>query len=154
MSGDLHDAASLEAIETRLAVLSPESTRRWGRMSAHQAVCHLNDAFEWAAGRRTAGSVKGPPLPAFLLRWIALYLPFPWPKGVPTMPSADQMKDGTPPGEFDEDMARLVTLAREFSEWPSEDPRPPHPIFNEMSRKGWGRWAYRHMDHHLRQFGC
>jgi len=27
-----------------------------------------------------------------------------------------------------------------------------HPIFGPMSRSDWLRWAYLHMDHHLRQF--
>jgi hypothetical protein len=29
-----------------------------------------------------------------------------------------------------------------------------HPIFGPMSRSAWLRWAYLHMDHHLRQFSC
>lgn len=28
-----------------------------------------------------------------------------------------------------------------------------HPIFGRLSRAAWLRWAYLHMDHHLRQFG-
>jgi hypothetical protein len=30
---------------------------------------------------------------------------------------------------------------------------PPHPILGRLSRGQWMRWGYRHMDHHLRQFG-
>jgi hypothetical protein len=29
-----------------------------------------------------------------------------------------------------------------------------HPIFGPMSNAAFLRWAYLHMDHHLRQFGC
>jgi hypothetical protein len=28
-----------------------------------------------------------------------------------------------------------------------------HPVFQKMSAAEWGRWAYRHVDHHARQFG-
>ena len=44
-------------------------------------------------------------------------------------------------------MDLMTTRARGF-EWPA------HPIFGRMSRGAWLRWAYLHMDHHLRQFGA
>lgn len=28
-----------------------------------------------------------------------------------------------------------------------------HPGFGRMSQSDWLRWGYRHVDHHLRQFG-
>jgi len=28
-----------------------------------------------------------------------------------------------------------------------------HPLFGRLTTAEWGRWGYRHMDHHLRQFG-
>ena len=28
-----------------------------------------------------------------------------------------------------------------------------HPMFGDLTRGEWGRWGYRHMDHHLTQFG-
>jgi hypothetical protein len=30
---------------------------------------------------------------------------------------------------------------------------PAHGLFGTMSLRDWQRWAYRHTDHHLRQFG-
>ena len=149
---DLHDPSAKVAILARLEGLEPDRPRVWGRMNAHQAVCHLNDSFEWAAGRRDAKPIKGPPIPAIVMKGVALYLPLPWPKGVPTMPEADQMKGGTPPGDFGDDRAQLVELIEEFAAAPEGKRRPPHPIFKSMSRTDWGRWAYRHVDHHLRQF--
>ena len=32
-------------------------------------------------------------------------------------------------------------------------PFPRHPLFGRMTNGEWGRWGYRHVDHHLRQFG-
>jgi hypothetical protein len=29
----------------------------------------------------------------------------------------------------------------------------PHYMFGPLSESEWARWAYLHMDHHLRQFG-
>jgi hypothetical protein len=30
---------------------------------------------------------------------------------------------------------------------------PEHPAFGRLSGRAWGALVYRHMDHHLRQFG-
>ena len=92
------------------------------------------------------------PLPGFVFKGIALYTPVPWPKGVPTMPGADQAKAGTPPDDFERDRIRLTELIDEFANTPAGPARPPHPLFKKMSDRDWGRWGYRHTDHHLRQF--
>jgi len=152
--GDLYRPETKDRVLRRLAGLGPESRRQWGRMTPHQAICHLADAFDWAAGRRPSDAMAKPPLPPFLMRLIALRLPFKWPKGVRTMPETDQMKGGTAPMEFESDRERLKVLIDEFARWETDAERPSHPIFKTMGRKDWGRWGYRHMDHHLRQFGC
>ena len=33
------------------------------------------------------------------------------------------------------------------------DLEPAHGFFGTMSVADWQRWAYKHTDHHLRQFG-
>ena len=43
-------------VERRLNTLQPDCVARWGRMSSHQAVCHLSDAFRVALGERTTGA--------------------------------------------------------------------------------------------------
>ena len=40
------------AILRRIEALTPESERGWGRMTAHQMVCHLSDACRAALGER------------------------------------------------------------------------------------------------------
>jgi hypothetical protein len=34
------------------------------------------------------------------------------------------------------------------------DTWPEHPAFGKLSTRAWGVLIYRHMDHHLRQFGA
>jgi hypothetical protein len=31
---------------------------------------------------------------------------------------------------------------------------PVSPVFGALSGKDWGALSYKHLDHHLRQFGC
>lgn len=135
----------------RLQALSAASPRRWGRMSAPQMVCHLSDSFLAVTGQRHV-SMAADLLQRTLVKWIALYLPLRWPAGVRTRPELDQHAGGgTRPAQFEVDVARLLQLVEQVT---SAEPRwHVHPRFGRMSDGEWLRWAYLHMDHHLRQFG-
>jgi len=137
----------------RLRTVRPETPRRWGRMSAHQMVCHLGDSFRMVIGRKPVSDATGR-LQRTVVKWIALYLPLRWPPGILTRPEIDQHGGGTKPVEFAADVAELETLLQLFAAREQELGWPAHPIFGRMSRAAWLRWGYRHMDHHLRQFGA
>jgi hypothetical protein len=145
----LAQPAVLAEVETRMRSLRPDSVRRWGRMSAHQMICHLNDSYLVGLGERAAASKVG--RTAGLQRVVALYILPRWPHGVPTMAEADQEGGGTKPVEFENDREALVRLTKRFS---MASEFAPHPIFGSMSAGDWMRWGYMHADHHLRQFAC
>jgi Protein of unknown function (DUF1569) len=141
-------------IVSRLRKLRPESVRRWGRMSAHQMVCHVADAYRMALGRKPVSPATGP-LQRTILKWVALYLPLPWPPGrLPTSPEIDQEALGTRPLNFFADVAEVETLLELLTASATDLDRPPHPTFGSMSHEAWLRWGYLHTDHHLRQFGA
>jgi hypothetical protein len=134
----------------RIASLKADSKRRWGKMSCHQTVVHLSDAFLCPLGEKQV-SRASVSVPRGVYRWIALYVPVQWPRGIATRPEMEQGVGGTAPVDFLEDREKLIALIGRFThnrfEW-SE-----HPIFGAMSEKDWMRWGYLHCDHHLRQFG-
>jgi hypothetical protein len=136
----------------RLAKVQPDHRARWGRMSAHQMLCHLRDSFLAVMGEKYVSSATGP-LQRTVVKWVALYAPIPWPKGVPTRPEMDQLIGGTAPVEFDRDKRALVTVIERFSNPKRDFEWSPHPIFGQMPDPEWLRWGYVHTDHHLRQFG-
>ena len=144
-------------LERRLSALTPDRSRRWGRMTAPQMVCHLTDSFRGVLGERTdPGAPQPPPAPFIgrtVVKWAALYLPLPWPHGTPTAPSADQERGGTPPTEFARDMASLREVSDRFRRQLAVVAKRPHFFFGPLTEAEWARWGYRHMDHHLRQFG-
>jgi len=148
----LLNAADREAILARLDRLGPDAERRWGRMSVGGMLCHLDDAFLAVLGERPAD--RSPRLfERTVLRWIAVSTPVPWPKGVQTTEACDQERGGTQPTDFATDRARLGQDALRFVSAIDSD-RLSHSIFGKMSAAEWGRWGYRHMDHHLRQFSA
>ncbi len=137
----------------RLREVRPESPRVWGRMSAHQMICHLSDSFRMAIGQKPVSSTGGP-LRQKCFQWVALYLPLRWPTGViQTRPEIDQETGGTPPADFAADIAELERLFELVTAEPRGVEWQPHPMFGTMSDAAWLRWGYLHMDHHLRQFG-
>ena len=141
-----------EEVLRRLRSLRPDSVRRWGRMTPHQAVCHLSDSFKSLTGEKTV-EFAGSFATRTFVKWFALRVPLKWPKGVPTRPEVDQEKGGTRPSEFASDVAELASLVAEFARAGRDFGGSRHPMFGEMSAGEWLRWGYLHMDHHLRQFG-
>lgn len=148
----LENPKDLADLIRRLRTVRADSTARWGRMSAHQMICHCADALRMATGELTVSEATGP-LQRTLIKWSALYLPLRWPPGFPTRPEIDQHRGrGTQPTAFASDVddvaARLAFVATHHVTCKA------HPIFGPLSQRAWRRWAYLHTDHHLRQFGA
>lgn len=141
------------AIRERLRTIRPDSVSRWGRMSAHQMVCHLADSLRMAAGA-TSVEVYASPITRTLLKWIVFYFPAPWPHGVHTNPEIDQGREGTRPTDFAADLAEVETWLDRVTAPGSRLEPHPHPLFGRLSDAEWLRWGYLHLDHHLRQFGA
>jgi len=145
--------ADLTEIVGRLQRLRPDCAARWGRLSVHQMICHQSDACRMAMGETPVTPASGL-LRRTLWKWVALYLPLPWPQGIPTVREIDQRAGGSAPREFAADLAELTALVERLADSEHRVDWPPHPIFGRLSRRAWLRWGYRHADHHLRQFGC
>ena len=136
----------------RLGSLRPESQAIWGKMNAHQMICHLTDAFTLAMSERSASEAVTV-LNRTLVRWVALHTSLTWPKGVPTRPEVDQLVGGTRPLEFTRDAEALAAAIRRFAQVPRDFKFGRHPKFGDLTEWEWLRWGYLHADHHFRQFG-
>lgn len=138
-------------LSQRLRTVTTTDVGVWGRMTAHQMLCHLTDSFLWASGQKAVSPVRGF-LPRTALKSLVLYFPIQWPRNVPTRPELKQGRGGTPAADFPLDRDRLLDLLHQFVNDPNLA-RQKHVLFGSMSRKDWLRWGYLHTDHHLRQFG-
>jgi hypothetical protein len=143
------DNSVLDECLNRLRRLEVSARPRWGRMTAHEMVCHLVDSFGVAAGTKYASPATGP-FQRTMVKWIALRTPFSWPYGVPTRPEIEQGAGGTPPSDWVQDCEKLRNAIIRF---PAQPTLGIHPVFGNMNRSDWLVWGYRHVDHHFRQFG-
>ncbi len=141
-------AASLNA---RLQALAPTAVRRWGTMDVTAMLCHVGDALEQAMGRR--------PMPdqsnlffRTVMKWVVVHLPTP--KGAPTVPAMDGTKDGTRSQDFQAARERVLALLEATLVFPQDQEFAPHPAFGPMLREERGILSWKHIDHHLRQFGA
>lgn len=148
----LADAAARTRIVARLTSLRADAVPLWGRMTAPQMICHLNDSFLTSFGEKEVSPARSP-LPRPVIKWFALYFPAKWPQNVATRPEVQQGVGGTCPVDFVDDRAALIQTIERFCTPDAAVGRYPHPIFGRMSVPDWLRWGYLHVDHHLRQFG-
>lgn len=119
-------------------------------MSAPRMLAHLNDGFRMASGELPTERDHSPLLVLLRvppLNWLAAcHLPFR--QGLPTAPELIART----PDDWHTEMHRLRTNIAQF---PSRHGTwAEHPFFGRLPASAWGRLGYRHMDHHLRQFGA
>lgn len=136
-------------ILTRLDHLRPECTRQWGKMDPAQMLYHCAQAIETATGDR-------PMKQAFLGKLLMPFFrssilgPKPFSRNSPTDPTfvASGEKD------FSAERTRLVGLIHRFVErGEAAAAKETHAFFGRMTGEEWGELMYKHIDHHLRQFG-
>ena len=144
----LHDSTTRAAILARIDQLEPDSPRLWGKMRIDQMLRHLNAALEMTLGRLPAND-KPTGIPRPLLKFMVLNLP--WPKGkAPTAPeliAADTY-------EFEAERQKLKKLVDEVAQKSVEGVWLQHPAFGTMTGRESTKLQYKHIDHHLRQFGA
>ena len=145
----LFDSPAKNEILRRLGALSPGATRQWGKMTAAQMLAHCAVALEAGTGdkprrQQLIGKVFGP----FVRKGLLGDKPFS--KGSPTDPTFVVTDERDFAGERD----RLAGLVERFCEHGREHAgKQTHSFFGRMSGDEWGRLMYKHIDHHLKQFG-
>ncbi|PYP86209.1 MAG: hypothetical protein DMF61_13945 [Blastocatellia bacterium AA13] len=145
----LLEAADRESIMRRLAALTPNSPRKWGRLSMGEMLSHLHESTRMALGELPVKPKGKRVFQVFPLKHLLLYV-VPFPKGAPTAP---ELLQGVPSDDFEIDKTRLRDLLTRLGLGPCEGLGPAHPLFGPLSRQEWGAATYKHTDHHLRQFG-
>lgn len=141
------DAGARKELRERLGRLQYDTQPRWGKMNAPLMVAHLARSLKMAMGELDVKS-KNLPLRYSPLKELVIYV-LPFPKGAPTAP--ELLPEDT--GDWAEGLADLRSHMETIAARGPNAKWPEHPAFGKLSHKMWGVLGYRHMDHHLKQFG-
>lgn len=141
------DRASLRS---RIQTLRPDSPRQWGRMSPAQALRHCQMPLRVALGElRLRRNLMGLVFGGWAKR--QLLSPGEFGRNLPTAPEF-RVVDNC---EFETERERLLQLVdRLGAGGPDALTQEPHPFFGRLSVGEWDALQWKHLDHHLRQFGC
>jgi len=147
---NLFQQEAVDEVLSRLDRLRPASPRQWGRMDAGQMMAHCSAALDMASGRLNPPRI-------FIGRLIGPFVkPIytndkPFSKNNPT----DKKLVVSDQRDFLHEQEQLKQKIRQFHEGgEAQCTRHPHPFFGALTPQDWSRGMYKHLDHHLRQFGA
>ncbi len=147
----MFQAASVEEIQQRLSALGPNSSRQWGKMNPAQMMAHCSLGLEMAAGeirppRALIGRILGP-----VVKPMALRDEEPMRRNSPTSKELVVGDDR----DFGVERKRLSSLITRFAAAGAAScTSHPHAFFGSLTPDEWAILMYKHLDHHLRQFGA
>jgi hypothetical protein len=118
-------------------------------MSVVGMMKHLHLSARMALGELPMVSKDKRAFQMFPLKHLLLYV-VPFPKGAPTAPELKTDNSGS----LEEEREAVLGLLERIASGPNDGPGPAHPLFGPLSRREWGVVTYKHVDHHLKQFGA
>lgn len=146
----IFDKETCDELLMRLGNVSPECDRQWGKMSCSQMMEHTARVLEMAT------SDAQPVKQIFLgkaLSWMfkGQFLgEKPFRKNAPTGPDYKIQDDP----DVEQTRERLKQMILRFHNRGADGlDGNVHPFFGKLTGKEWGETQYKHVDHHLRQFG-
>jgi hypothetical protein len=145
----LFDQTVSSEILSRIEKITTDAKRQWGKMEVDQMLAHCANGLEMACGiihpkRIFIGRIIGP---LFRKKYSDEK---PFDQGTPT---SDELRI-TDKRNFEAEKLRLIDLLKKFSAGGERGVTShPHPFFGLLEPAEWGIGMYKHLDHHLRQFG-
>jgi len=146
----LFEGARAGEMKQRITKLRPDSERLWGKMNPAQALEHCSRGMEMALGDRTPPRVLVGRIMGWMVKPMALGNDEPMRRNSPTA------KELVVQDERDlvTERARLCGLIDRFAAaGPAGCTTHPHSFFGRLTPEEWAILMYKHLDHHLRQFG-
>jgi Protein of unknown function (DUF1569) len=144
---NLFDPAVKQDIIARINKLTPESKPLWGKMNVAQMLAHLQVPISVADGtqklkRTFFGRIVGPMVKSIL------YNDKPFKRSLPTDPSFVMFGNEK---NFDTEKEKLLRIVSNFSE--ASIVNETHTFFGKLTKEQWSKGTWKHLDHHLQQFG-
>lgn len=136
-------------IVDRINKLQPTSLSQWGKMTVDQMMSHCIAPLDVALGDL---QLKINPIMAFLGRTLIrkkVLNDAKFKKDSPTVPAF--IRSGS--YDFESTKAELIEKVKKFKEGPQVIKTNTHPLFGPLTYEEWNNIQWKHLDHHLRQFG-
>lgn len=141
----IQDPATRAELMARLRRVTPSTAPAWGTLTAPRMVCHLADQLRVALGDIPSRDVSSLPLRT-VVRFLVIHTGFQAPPG--KVKTVREMLTSAP-GDWGTDLASCGALLERLAATASP---APHPAFGRLTPREWGVLAWKHFDHHLRQF--
>ncbi|MEP7252375.1 MAG: DUF1569 domain-containing protein [Ginsengibacter sp.] len=131
----------------RINELNKDRKAQWGKMNVCQMIKHCAQWEEMALGKtKYKQSLLGKVFGKMALKNM-IKDDNPVKKNMPTVPS---FKIITLDGNVEVEKQKWIELIKEYGQFSNDD--FIHPFFGKMHQEQIGILAYKHIDHHLRQF--
>ena len=133
----------------RIERLTPTSPAQWGKMNVAQMLSHLQEPIKIAFGevklkQSLVGVLFGRMAKKKMMKGDTLT------KNLPTAPSFIRKDDRN----FEKEKTQLVSYVKAFvTKGPDGLTKDTHPFFGKLTTTEWDVLGWKHIDHHLRQFG-
>jgi hypothetical protein len=135
-------------IVERIMMLDSAHSPLWGKMSAAQMVAHSQLPLQVALGElKLKRGLIGLLFGAMAKRQMSGPAAF-----KQNLPTAPQFVIRDQP-EFIKERNKLIALVRAYAERKFTITGIVHPFFGKMTEQEWDILQWKHLDHHLRQFG-
>ena len=146
----LFDKTANHNIISRIEKLRPSSKARWGKMNATKMLGHLDLSFQANFGEIV---LKRDILLSTIFKPVARKIllgkkPF-W----KNMPTDKKLLPQKPLDFFDEQQKVIEMIKRYVTNGPQIISKNPHNILGKITAEQSAFISYKHVDHHLRQFG-
>lgn len=145
----LFDKIESEKLIQRSSIIWAETKPLWGSMNAGEMFYHCNftnkQVLEGNKIKRKSTFKE------YALKIFALYLKPEFPKNIKGLKRNDA-KGKISIEEFETQKKEFADIVRQISEHKKEI-MTTHPKFGNLSQNEWGKALWKHLDHHLRQFG-
>ncbi|TGD59057.1 DUF1569 domain-containing protein [Flavobacterium humi] len=144
----IYNSADNQQIIDRINQLRPDSQPSWGKMSVDQMLSHCIAPIDIALGNK---QLKANFLFSLLGRMIKKKIinSPEFKKNSPTAP--DFIRSGA--YDFDQTKSELIDKFTSFTQGAQVIKTDKHPFFGPMSHQDWDNLQWKHIDHHLKQFG-
>jgi hypothetical protein len=142
------DPSTRDELIRRINIVNEGSQASWGKMNTYQMLKHCTIWDEMALGKqRYKQSFIGKLFGKVALKKV-LKDEAPLARNTPTVPTMKVTDNGVV-----EIQKRIwIALLNEYEHFVEYD--FIHPFFGRMTKEQIGQMAYKHADHHLRQFNC